>query len=79
MNIAHKNEAKCLNILLMRIPQKYRYVTILESWKEMSEMDPQDIFENDKFHLDTDKEGTTIMAQKIMNHTQGILSDTPAK
>ena len=79
-NISHKIEAECLNVLLKKIPRKYPNVTILESWKELDSYDPLEIFEEkDLFHLDKDKEGTTIMAQKIMDLTKKVHKDIPAK
>ena len=73
-SVTDKNEAKCLNRLLKRIPQRYPNISILESWEELSEPDPETIFEDDNFHLDAEKDGTTIMAQKIFKHIQKIHS-----
>ena len=76
---SHKIEADCLNDLLKRLPQKYPNVTILKSYEELDEYEPHLIFETDLFHLDKDKIGTTIMAQKIMDLTKIAHQDTPAK
>ena len=78
-DISNKTEAKCLNVLLKRIPERHPNVTLLKSWDELDEYEPSEIFEDDLFHLHKDKDGTTIMAQKIMDLTKQAHHDAPAK
>ena len=79
-SISDKIEAEGLNRLLKRLPQKYPNITILEAWEELDAYEPTEIYEDDLFHLHKEKDGTTIMAQKILNLTKEAHQDTtPAK
>ena len=78
-SISQKNEARIFNSLIKRIPKTNNQVTILECWDTLSHYRPADIFEEDKFHLDTSKEGTTEMAKLIIDHNRKVLQQTPGK
>ena len=75
-SVSQKNEAKCLNIMLKRLPTKHNNITVIETWNTLNQMEPHEIFEADGFHLDREKEGTTIVAQEILNHTKTALKET---
>lgn len=77
-SISDKTEARMLNNMLTRLPKKYKNVVILETWNALCHCElNEEIYETDMFHLDTDKKGTTVVANIIAKHTKTIHQDAP--
>ena len=79
-SISNRTEARMLNNLLERMSKKYENVQITKTWEILTSYAPKKIFEeNDMYHLDREKIGTTRVAEIIVAHIKKVHKDPPAK